>query len=273
MTPPSEEPRYPEGSLRLQERINVALFRRMNRPGLLLRLGLWWNGFFGQRFFRAISRRRWRVSGQSNLDVLEPQAGILIVANHRSFFDLFIGATAIRELSNQRLGRPCVFPVRAPFFYDSLLALPLNLLASGGCMWPPIFRDARRKTLNPVSFAIMQSLLRRPRLCLGMHPEGRRGKGADPFTLGEAKPGVGRLIQSAAPETMILPLFITGLSNSIGQEISEGLRGAKGAPIDLCWGAARPASAYAGQEPEEITDAVMEQLRGLAADCRARSAR
>ena len=266
-----EEPHYPKGALRLQERINVALFRRMNRPGLFFRFGLWWGGFFGQRFFRAISRRRWRVTGQENLDAIEPRAGILVVANHRSFFDLFVGATAIRDLSRQRLGRPCVFPVRAPFFYDNLLALPLNLLASGGCMWPPIFRDARRKELNPVSFAIMQSLLRRPGLCLGMHPEGRRGKGADPFTLGEAKPGVGRLIQSASSETMILPLFINGLSNSLGREVSEGLRGAKGAPIDLCWGVAKPASAYTAQGPEEITEVVMGQLRELADDCRARS--
>ena len=56
---------------------------------------------------------------------------------------MYVGIAALRYLSSYKLGAPSVFPVRAPFFYDRPLGIVLNLIASGGCMWPPVFRDQK----------------------------------------------------------------------------------------------------------------------------------
>src|SRR5690606_13649195 len=52
---------------------------------------------------------------------------------------------------------------------------------------------------------------------LGMHPEGTRGKGDDPYTFLSAQPGVGKLALVAQP--VVIPAFILGLGNNIVEDI------------------------------------------------------
>lgn len=85
-------------------------------------------------------------------------------------------------------------------------------------MWPPIFRDARRGRLNPIGTQQMLEVLQERGSCIGLHPEGQRGKSVNSYELQTAKPGVGRMILETHPQTLIVPVFIHGLSNSFLHE-------------------------------------------------------
>ena len=57
---------------------------------------------------------------------------------------------------------------------------------------------------------------------IGFHPEGTRNKSEDPYSFLDAQPGIGRLILEARPQ--LVPVFIAGLSNSLGHELGQGRR-------------------------------------------------
>ena len=59
--------------------------------------------------------------------------------------------------------------------------------------------------------------MKQPGNVLGMHPEGTRGKGPDPYTFLPAQPGVGKLALIAKPT--VIPAFIKGLGNNIAEDI------------------------------------------------------
>ena len=54
---------------------------------------------------------------------------------------------------------------------------------------------------------------------LGMHPEGTRGKGDDPYTFLPAQPGVGKLALVGQP--IVIPAFNLGLGNNILNDIRQ----------------------------------------------------
>src|SRR5215831_18639565 len=76
----------------------------------------------------------------------DPGARILLVANHRTFFDLF--ALGYILWRHKGLSQKLSFPVRATFFYENPLGLFLCLFFSGGTMHPPFFREASKKGEN-----------------------------------------------------------------------------------------------------------------------------
>jgi 1-acyl-sn-glycerol-3-phosphate acyltransferase len=86
----------------------------------------------------------------------------------------------------------------------------------------------------------MVDIVRKPGNVLGMHPEGTRNKGPDPYTFLPAQPGVGKLALVARP--VAIPAFIHGLGNSAVDDIRANFtreaRSARavilvfGAPID-----------------------------------------
>ena len=84
-------------------------------------------------------------------------------------------------------------------------------------MYPPIYRQSDRRTLNDEALDRMVDLVRQPGNVLGMHPEGTRGKGPDPYKFLPAQPGVGKLALLAQP--MVIPAFIHGLGNNIVEDI------------------------------------------------------
>jgi 1-acyl-sn-glycerol-3-phosphate acyltransferase len=162
------------------------------------------------------------------------QARLLLVSNHRTFFDQFIlGYILWTHGLRQRLH----FPVRANFFYENPLGLLVCLAMSGGSMFPPFFRAAAKKGFNKFSLQTLIEMLQRPAQMVGFHPEGTRNKTDDPYTLLPAQPGVGELALKARP--VVVPAFITGLTNSAFAELRANWRGERkivavfGAPVDI----------------------------------------
>ena len=180
-------------------------------------------------------RRRVRVHGLERLRGLPPGAPLLLVSNHRSFFDQFVLCAELMRVPELR--RHLSFPVRANFFYESPLGLLMCMVLSGGTMFPPFFRSAEKMSFNKAALALLIEKLKRQGQLVGFHPEGKRNQGDDPYTLLPAQPGVGELALKARP--VVVPAFIHGLSNDAGAELRANLKRERpviavfGAPVDL----------------------------------------
>lgn len=165
---------------------------------------------------RAALVRRMFVEGLDDLMQLEPETGVMLVSNHRSFFDQYAMLLAC-WMGPVAWSKRLYFPVRSNFFYDQPLGVVVNAAVAAGAMYPPIYRQAERRALNDDALDKMVELLQRPGNVLGMHPEGTRGKGPDPYTFLPAQPGVGKVALVARP--MVIPAFILGLGNNVVQDI------------------------------------------------------
>ena len=202
----------------------------------------------------------WRVSGAEHLDTIDAPRGLIIAANHRSFFDLF---TCSAYLVNHypHLIRRIYCPVRTTFFYSRPLGTVINLALSGGSMWPPIFRDERGPTLNARALEELAAQMSSGSL-LGMHPEGRRSVD-DPYELLPAKPGLGILLNACHPDTLVMPYFTLGLSNSLSDVIKQsGTIG--GTMVTLRFGQPlRAGDIVDGRTPVAATEHVMYKIHDL----------
>lgn len=157
---------------------------------------------FGSRHLR-------KVKGLDRLPELNELDSFIIVANHRSYFDLFVISML---LFRHGLKRRMLFGVRSSFFYDHPLGFFVNGAMSFWSMYPPFFRDKKRSSLNRTALTELSWTLGHTSTAVGLHPEGRRNQGDDPYTLLPAKPGVGQLVLETG--VTVLPVFINGLSNS-----------------------------------------------------------
>ena len=191
----------------------------------------------GARWINASTSNLRTVHGVERLPPLDPAKSFLLVSNHRSFFDLYVisallvgGALPPHPPLPHRL----LFPVRSNFFYDNPLGVFVNGTMSFFAMYPPVFRDKKRATLNLASLDEVARLLRRGGTFVGVHPEGTRKKDGDPYTFLPAQSGVGRLIHHA--KVTVLPVFVNGLVNSIPQQIASNVT-KKGAPVHVVFGA------------------------------------
>lgn len=191
----------------------------------------------GKRWVRACTSNRLDVQGMEHaLDVRSP-GGVLLCSNHRSFFDMYV-ISSVFLCAGVPWFQEQFFPVRSTFFYEQWTGLGVNLVMGGGCMYPPIFRDRSQAELNKISVDRVVSFLQRPGVVVGMHPEGTRGKGPDPYELLPAQPGVGQMaLQAAVP---VLPVWIHGLGNNLVQQIAvnfapraEPIVIRVGPPVDL----------------------------------------
>ncbi len=105
---------------------------------------------------------------------------------------------------------------------------------------------------------------------VGIHPEGTRGnRGADPYELLPAQPGVGKIALLAKP--MVVPGFINGLGNNIVDDIRRHLRprrrGARRAIVSV-FGAPVNYSALAAEKPrptlyKKCADLFMAEVKKL----------
>ena len=181
------------------KRLQVQFLRRVSYP-----------------WVRALLANRMFADGLEKLIALRPETGVMLVANHRSFFDQYAMLLAC-YMGPVAWARHLFFPVRSNFFYDQPLGIVVNGLVAGGAMYPPIYRQTERRALNDAALDKMVELLRKPGNVLGMHPEGTRGKGPDPYQFLPAQPGVGKLALLGQP--IVIPAFIHGLGNSFFQDI------------------------------------------------------
>ena len=166
---------------------------------------------------RASIANRMFVEGVEDLMLLEPPAGVMLVSNHRSFFDQYAMLLGV-FMGPVPWSKHLFFPVRSNFFYDKPLGILVNAAVAGGAMYPPIFRQAERRAKNDEALDKMVELLGVQGNVLGMHPEGTRGKGPDPYQFLPAQPGVGKVALLGKPT--VIPTFTHGLGNNILQDIA-----------------------------------------------------
>ncbi len=167
---------------------------------------------------RAAIAHRVMADGLEDVLNLRPETGILLVSNHRSFFDQYIMLLAC-YMGRAPWAKQLYFPVRSNFFYDQPLGVLVNAAIAGGAMYPPIYRQAERRALNDQALDRMVEIVRTPGNVLGLHPEGTRGKGPDPYKFLPAQPGVGKLALVGKPT--VIPVFILGLGNNIAHDIAQ----------------------------------------------------
>ena len=172
------------------------------------------------------------VYGEERLPRFDRDASTILVSNHRSFFDLYVvTAYLVKRGMPQRL----VFPVRSQFFYDKPLGLAVNGLMSFFAMYPPVFRERKRAALNLASLDEVVRLLRNGGAFVGLHPEGTRNKGDDPYSLLPAQGGVGRIIQASRGKATVVPVFVNGLGNDIVRQVGSNYL-KNGGPITVVFG-------------------------------------
>ncbi|MEB2312689.1 MAG: lysophospholipid acyltransferase family protein [Sorangiineae bacterium] len=217
------------------ERAQIAFIKRSFEPGALDQAIRFCQRRVGAVWIDHATRRLRRVHGLERLPHFPPEQSFICVSNHRSFFDLYV-ITA--ELVRRGLPQRIAFPVRSTFFYDSPLGFVVNGAMSFFAMYPPIFREKKKLTLNPTSLEELAWLLRRGGTFAGVHPEGTRKQDDDPYSFLPAQRGVGRLIFDA--RVPVVPVFVNGLENDIVRQVRGNYDGTGtvihivfGAPIDF----------------------------------------
>jgi 1-acyl-sn-glycerol-3-phosphate acyltransferase len=192
----------------------------------------------------------------------------LVVANHRSLFDFFV----ISAIFYWRTGvsRRMLYPTRSQFFYDHPAGTVVNLAMSAGRMFPPIMRDNEKRAFNRYALERCEAELRRPGTIVCIHPEGTRNKGGDPYAFLPAQPGAGRLAL-AAPLT--IPVFVLGMTNSLGLEFVHNWTNPEPYPIHVRFGAPVDVSDLQAKKgtlraQKIAADRCMEAIAALAAETR-----
>lgn len=243
--------------LRGFERISVPLLAVANQNRLVKTLLQAFLRVSSGNWVWFLSKNLWEIHGLEHVSSLSPPRGVILVSNHRSFFDMYVTSAILYHYATF-MGK-MYFPVRSNFFYDSPLGVLVNFAVAAGTMWPPVFRDDR-KALNPIGLAQMHQALEEKGAVIGIHPEGTRGKGDDPYAFLQARAGVGQLVAAAHPDTVIVPFFILGLSNSTIGEIRRNFlpEGKRGEPMRVWFGKPITAGELKGEgDPVRLSQKLM----------------
>lgn len=247
------------------EALGFRLARRMN-TGVWKRIWTFFQRHIGSLWIYLATYNLMNVYGIENVESTDHERPLLLVANHRSFFDMY----TVSSVLFRRTDRPVTlyFPVRAKFFYDSPIGWFVNLVMGWWAMYPPFFREQREARKRAFDKFSVRELVR---LCssgyghvIGFHPEGKRNLGDDPYSLLPAQPGIGKVIYEAKPQ--VVPVFVTGLINDLPKQIMGNWRGGEkvrmwfGPPIDL--------SAFYDKRDsirthKEIADRLMDEIARL----------
>ncbi len=202
------------------ERFSFRWVQRMNR-GNWKRFWTFCQRTLGAGWIHLSTYNLMQVYGLEHVEAAARDRPILIVANHRSFFDMYTVSTALFRNTSWR--KQLFFPVRGRFFYQGPLGLFVNLVMGWWSMYPPFFATGDKPLPEKRAFDIY-SLRLLTELCragagnvIGFHPEGTRNKGWNPYTYLRPQPGVGKLIKDAAPQ--VIPVFIAGLGNDLPKQV------------------------------------------------------
>ncbi len=249
------------------ERLSFRLVRRMN-VGNWKRFWTWCQKTFGAGWIHLSTYNIMNVYGLENVEAASHERPLLLVANHRSFFDMYTVSTVL--FRNTKWRKQLFFPVRGRFFYQSPLGLFVNLVMGWWSMYPPFFATGDRplpekRTFDKYSFRVLTELSRvGPGNVIGFHPEGTRNKSDDPYSFLPAQPGVGKLIRAANPQ--VIPVFIAGLCNDLPRQIARNWNGED--VIRIYFGEMMDLSAYLEKTDrlrthKEIADAVVAKIAEL----------
>ncbi|HSE67268.1 MAG TPA: lysophospholipid acyltransferase family protein, partial [Gemmatimonadales bacterium] len=250
------------------ERTAFRLVRRMNQ-GRWKRLWCWCDREIGARWIEAFVGSRLEIHGLERIARASRERPLLLAANHRSFFDMYVVMALLFRRTDG--WRDIYFPVRGRFFYQSPLGVLLNFLGAWWAMYPPFFHSAAKRRFDQYAFGLLTELCREGtgRL-VGFHPEGTRNKSEDPYSFLPVQSGIGHLILEARPQLM--PVFIAGLSNSLGHEMGRGRR--EGNRIRVHFGEVvdyrAPTRLAQRVSARAVAEEVMQRIRALAEEDRAR---
>ncbi len=236
--PPIEPNPHELAVLSRFERFTFRLTHRMNL-GRWKRFWTWCQSFFGAGWIHISTYNLMLVYGLENLELVSRTRPILLVANHRSFFDMYVVSTTLFRKTKWR--KQLFFPVRGRFFYQSIAGVFVNLIMGWWSMYPPFFAAGdtpAKRDFDKYSMRRLAQLCREgPRNVIGFHPEGTRNLNNDPYSYLPAQPGVGKLIKDANPQ--VVPVFIAGLRNNLPKQVlgnwfgGEKIRIHFGPEIDL----------------------------------------
>src|SRR6266536_1207391 len=157
------------------ERFTFRLTHRMNL-GRWKRFWTWCQSFFGAGWIHISTCNLMLVYGLENLELVSRTRPILLVANHRSFFDMYTVSTTLFRRTKWR--KQLFFPVRGRFFYQSPLGLFVNLVMGLCSMYPTFFVTGERplqkkRPFDQYSMRLLGELCRNGAgNVIGFHPEG-----------------------------------------------------------------------------------------------------
>ncbi|HST53931.1 MAG TPA: lysophospholipid acyltransferase family protein [Pyrinomonadaceae bacterium] len=208
------------------ERFAFLLTRRMNR-GAWKRFWTLCQQTLGAGWIQISTYNLLRVYGLENVEAISHERPLLLVANHRSFFDMYVVSTVLFKRTRWR--KQLFFPVRGRFFYDTVGGLLVNFIMGWWSMFPPFFAGGENPKVDKREFDKFSMRLL-ANLCsegagnvIGFHPEGTRNKAADPYTFLRSRPGIGKLIREARPQ--VVPVFVAGLGNDLARQVAGNWRG------------------------------------------------
>jgi 1-acyl-sn-glycerol-3-phosphate acyltransferase len=176
------------------------------------------------------------VFGIENVEHASDEKPLLLVANHRSFFDMY----TVSSVLFRRTRRPIqlFFPVRAKFFYTSPTGWLVNFIMGWFSMYPPFFYKNEQREFDKFSMRRLIQICSEPSPnVIGLHPEGKRNFSDNPYEFLPAQTGVGKIVMGARPQ--VIPVFIAGLGNDLTKQIMGNWKGGEkvriwfGEPIDL----------------------------------------
>ncbi len=200
------------------EKIGYKLTSRMNH-------GAWksfWTFFqrhIGSLWIKICTYNLMNVYGIENVENTDVNKPLLLVSNHRSFFDMYVVSSVLFRQTKRPI--KLFFPVRAKFFYTSPVGWFVNLVMGWWAMYPPFFREAKeaeKREFDKFSLRKLVHLASEGRgHIIGFHPEGKRNLDENPYHLLPAQPGVGAVIIKAKPQ--VIPVFIAGLGNDLPKQV------------------------------------------------------
>lgn len=200
------------------ERVGFALTHRMNL-GAWKRLWAFCQRHIGSLWIYIATYNLMNVFGIESVENSDPERPLVLVANHRSFFDMYTVSSVIFRRTRRPL--KLFFPVRAKFFYDNPVGWFVNFVMGWFSMYPPFFREAgeaRKRDFDKYSLERLIQLCSEPSPnVIGFHPEGKRNLKSGPYEFLPAQPGIGKVLYASRPQ--VIPVFIAGLGNDLPKQI------------------------------------------------------
>jgi 1-acyl-sn-glycerol-3-phosphate acyltransferase len=259
-------------ALSSMERFAFRVTRRMNE-GAWKRCWTFCQRTIGMSWIRVCTYNLMRVHGIEHFEEVPHERPVLLVSNHRTFFDMYVVAAELfrRTSWEKRL----FFPVRGRFFYESPLGMLVNMLMGWWSMYPPFFAAGskplpEKREFDKYSMRSLVDLCRRGRgHIIGFHPEGTRNRGDDPYKLLPPKFGIGKLVREADPQ--VVPVFVAGLTTDLWKQVKRNWT--QGEPIRVHFGEPLDLSRFREREGmrtyKEIAEFVMSKIAELAEQDRA----
>lgn len=220
------------------ERAGFRLVRKMNR-GRWKQFWTFCQRHIGSLWIFIATYNLMNVRGLENVEQTDAERPLILVANHRSFFDMYTVSSVLFRRTNRPI--TLFFPVRAKFFYDNPIGWFVNLVMGWWAMYPPFFREEKEANKRAFDKFAVRELIHICRFgcghVIGFHPEGKRNLNEDPYSFLPAQPGIGKVIYEAQPQ--VVPVFITGLRNELAKQVLGNWTGGEkvriwfGEPIEL----------------------------------------